>query len=54
MRLADEAGIGPLATVAAVLPNGTLPYSGGVMEQPAALIDAVEIYLAEKAKADDG
>ena len=54
LRLAEEAGIGPLDMVASGFTNGVLPYSGGVMEQPAALIEAVNIYLNEKAKAADG
>ena len=48
IKLAADEGFGPLAMVAAGVYNNTLPYSGGTLEQPGLLMDAVNIYLDEK------
>lgn len=51
---ADEAGLSNITLLSdyASPPQGspTLPYAGGLMEQPAALMDALVIYRAEYSK----
>lgn len=48
MRLAADAGLEQLETVAAGMRGGLLPFSGGVLEQPALLMEAVNVYLMER------
>ncbi len=40
-----------LMAVVAFIDHGTLPYEGGLMDQPWAFIEAVQVYSAEQAAA---
>ena len=47
---AQRSGIESVPMLSASLQNHTLPYSGGVMDQPAICIDAISVYSAQEMK----
>lgn len=50
IRAAREAGISDLPGVATALTSGRMPWAGGLLDQPAIVMDAASVYHSEAEK----